>query len=241
MRRFHRLIPLLGLLLAAPALLPAGAGAPVYAAPDASSILRALDDDGGWSYQSTRDGIKVYSKEIPAIGLTAFKGVGLFEVDGDRLFTLISDLPAHKQVTGTLHESVAISTRGGVTDYYQVMKSPGPLLSARYWFNRSTNTRDINGQVGHHRRSWSSLDETLYPEQRKEVAERYPDAVAITLTHGSWEVVPESPGRCTLTYRAVSHPGGSVPTSVAAMASSQNLPDNMMAFVRAVGGKVVSP
>lgn len=241
MRRFRSWLTLASLLLAAP-LLPSGPSSPaVFAAADAASVQRALDDDAGWSPHASKDGIQVYSKALPAIELTAFKGVGLLEVDGARLFALISDLAAHTGVTGTLHESVVLSSRGGVTDYYQVMKSPGPFLSPRYWFNRSVNTENVGGVAGRSKRVWSTLDATLYPKARQDVATRYPDAVAITLTHGSWEIAPDSPGRFWLIYRAVSHAGGNIPTSVAAAASSQSLPNNMLSFVRAVGGKAVTP
>lgn len=192
----------------------------------AADVQASLHDDSGWSHVSTHaSGTQVYTKDIPAVELPAWKGVYALDVDSEELFSLVCDLEGHVDVSDQLLESRVIASRGMVTDFYQVMKSPGPLISKRFWLNRSRTYRDHSGP-GCHRRTWDALAEDKYTKVRDVLAENYPDAVVVTFTHGSWEITPDQ-----LIYRTVSHPGGNVPPNAFATLSGKNLPNNMMNFV----------
>lgn len=210
-----------------------GPGAAV-AAPDADAIQRALDDDAGWARQSVRDGVVVYAKPMPALDLTAYKGVKPIDVDPELLFSLICDTEGHMQISDTLADSRVLSVRDDRYDYYQVVKTPAIMpVSDRYWFNRAHIQRDVGGTPGRHKRSWAPLDPGLYPEAHASVTARFPDAVLVAVNYGSWEVVPHAGGQAEVIYRAVTHPGGNVPDSFAAMLAERSLPDNILNFVRA--------
>ncbi len=198
----------------------------------AASVQAVLDDDEGWLAVSEHpSGMSIYGKEVPALDLTALKGVYALDVDSEKLFDLLCDIEGHVQVTGNLLESRIIRQSGEVADYYQVMKAPSALISRRYWVNRSITHRSFTGLAGHHKRQWDALGVTLYPKVRASLKESYPDAVIVTVTHGSWEVSPTE-----LIYRTVSHPSGNVPSSLFSTLNSKTLPDNMLSFVNHLKG-----
>jgi len=193
----------------------------------AATVQAVLDDDEGWlPVADHSSGVTIYEKEVPSLDLTALKGVYALDVDSEKLFELLCDIEGHAQVTGSLLESRIIRQSGEIADYYQVMKSPSALISQRYWVNRSITHRNFTGLPGHHKRQWDALDVTLYPKVRAALEESYPDAVLVTVTHGSWDVSPTE-----LIYRTVTHPSGNVPSSLFSTLSSKTLPDNMLAFV----------
>lgn len=192
----------------------------------AGSVQDLLDDDAGWTHVSDHaSGTVVYTKDVPSLGIPAFKGVYPLDVDAEALFALICDLEGHIDVSDQLLESQVMFAKGTISDFYQVMKSPGAFISQRYWLNRSTTLRD-HGAPGHHKRRWDALTMDKYSKVRAVLAENYPDAVLVETTHGSWEVTPTE-----LTYRTVSHPGGNVPAGVYATLTGKTMPDNMMNFV----------
>lgn len=217
----------LALLLSAPA--------PAAPASDhAAAVQAALDDDGGWQPVGSDRGVTVFSKEIPLIGLTAFKGVWAMppELDPDRLFAAICDVSAHVDFSSRLAESTLLAAAEPVLHFYQVM-TKAPLIARRYWMVHSVIYEDMGGVDGHHKRTWDALAPSLYPEARAAVSERYPEAVEITENHGSWEILPPADGQRLFVYRAVSDPGGNVPISAQNALTTRTLPDNMLRFVEA--------
>lgn len=215
------------LLLMAPAL-----------AADASGITELLANDNGWALHAAEndDGVTVYSKHVNDLGLTAFKGVLVLpaSVDAVKIYELVSDIENHDRHSKHLHESTLIEREGAHDWFYEVSKSPAPLISERYWFNETLVERDIEGLEGHNRRTWHAFDAaTKYPDTLKAVAGKYPDAVYVDITYGAWEWIPQEDGTTVMIYRTVSHPGGSVPSGLYSQISGKTLPDNMMTFVNA--------
>ena len=123
---------------------------------------------------------------------------------------------------------------GGELAYYQVIE-PLPLVpgSERFWVNTGVVSTDVGGEPGHLKRAWSVAPEGMLAGLHAELRGRYPKAIEVEVTHGSWEIDPMPDGSHRYIYRTVSHPGGKVLLNVARMLSSRALPDNMLDFERA--------
>ena len=207
----------------------------------ASGIHAELATTTGWTVHDADagEGIRILSRPIPSLGLTAFRGelevpVG---VSSERLWSLIGGIEAHIRLSDNLAESRVFSREGLRLEYYQVLKPP-PLLagSTRFWVNHSAETRAINGNPNHHRRCWSNLPVGEATAIRADIQQRFPGAIEVPLTHGCWEIERDANGKTWLRYTTVSDPGGSVPPSLAKYLSARTLPENMLTFVRAARG-----
>lgn len=198
-----------------------------------AQIQAALHNDSGWTHHATKDGVTVYRKDIPGLEVPGFKGVKDMSVDNRVLFSLIADIATQPKMNELLAESRVLYQSGDRLHYYQVLESPVPMVSDRFWFCKATNRWDIDGQTGHHQQVWDKLDTSLYAEAYSSVLSRYPGAVHTPINHGSWELVPLEGGRTRVIYRIVSHPGGSISDSLAMVVTGQSLPDNLLAFEQA--------
>ncbi|MBL8618088.1 MAG: hypothetical protein JNM72_20920 [Deltaproteobacteria bacterium] len=222
--------PLLAAALALLSAVPARAGGLDPA------VHRELAAPSGWALHQRLEEqrLVVYARAMPSVGTTAYKGVLELgpEVDLARLWAAINRIDGHFAVGQSLAESKVYARQGRSSQLYQVMRPP-PLLpsSQRYWVLHAVEERDLAGVAGHHRRCWSILPPGEAAEVRAAIQQRHPDAMEVAMSHGCWELRPGSPA--TLTYTAVSDPGGSVPASVARALSARTLPDNMLSFVRA--------
>ena len=211
--------------------------APAEAASLDKQVIGELLQTSGWSPIGSQPdiGLSMYEKPLKSVGLTAYMGVRDLpaDVDADRLWSLIIDIEAHDELGNQLAESKVIARRGDAIDSYQVLKPPPLMASAqRYWFVHSVIERDVAGQAGHNRRCWSNLPTSDAVEARARVAEKYPSASAISLTHGCWEVVPAVEGApARLRYRTVSDPGGALARTAVGMLTTRTLPDNLANFI----------
>jgi hypothetical protein len=201
----------------------------------ATHIQALLDNPDGWTLHSEKDRVLVYQKAIDEIGLTAYMGRMVLapEVTPDDLFATLGDVEHHPDFNSLLVDSRRLYSDPGRRDFCQVMKGPRLVpIAKRYWFNRSFEQRDIDGERGHHRSTWMRLPEDAYPEARREIGEKYRGAVELPLTFGSWECLPLG-GSYAVTFRTVSDPGGSIPKFLVNWATRRALPENMLLFEKA--------
>ena len=199
-------------------------------AATSAQVLAALQSTAGWSSATMSKGVSVSSKTIPGLSVPAFKAVRTVDVTCDAYFAAVSDPNQHKSVNSMLRESVVLSTSGDSLVFYEVVDLP--LISDRYWINMAENQRNIGGVAGHHRQTWYAMSKDDYPAIRDAVEDKY-GAVFTTINSGMWDLVPTSNGGCTVTYVAVSDPGGNVPGGAASWASEKSLPDNINSFYNA--------
>ncbi len=218
------LVPFIGLFLST-----------ALAIPASSRIQEVLQEEAGWSYDGLKEGVSVYTKDVPGSELSAWKGVRVVQVDLDVLWSLICDVGNHDQVSDMLHETVVLARQGDRVDYYQVSRSPRFVpISERYWVNFAVIAEDIGGVKGHHTRTWDSLEDTTpYTQVIEGILTRYPDAIRLAATHGSWELRPRPGGEVEIIYRTFSDPGGSVPGGVMDYLSGRSLPNNILQFEEA--------
>jgi hypothetical protein len=204
----------------------------------ATDVHKTLAAESGWAHHETHDdGLVVYAKPVPELGLQAFRGIKTMRdgVDADVLFSLIHNVDDHDKISGSLHESTVLwEDKPNSVHFFQVLKKPSGLpVTERYWFNEGVSERNINGEAGHHKRTWSSFDPAKYPEAQAYVSETYPDAIPVGCTYGTWETLPQADGSLVLVYTTLSHPGGKIPDWVINTLSGRTLPDNMRSFERA--------
>ena len=222
-----------------------GGGLPARAGSGArldAAVHRLLDDDAGWRLhrEPDGDGITIYEKAVPGRGLTAFKGVKVLDpaVDPKAMFTVIEDIEGQVRFAPLLLESKVVEQTPDSLAYYQVMEPPRLVPgSERFWVCTSQIERDLGGEQGHQKRSWSAAPEGEMGAAHAALRARYAKAVEVEFTHGSWELDPQPDGTVLFIYRTVTHPGGSIPAGIARMLSSRTLPDNMLSFERAAKGR----
>ncbi len=205
------------------------------AAPSTDQIQSVLHNDAGWQADGVKDGVQVYTKPMPGSELSAWKGVRVSSVDADILWALISDVGNHDQISDMLHETKVLASSPTRTDYFQVSKSPRFVpVSERYWLNYAQVVLSVDGTPGHNRRVWNSIEDTTpYTAVIDGILTRYPEAIRLAATHGSWTLRPLADGQVEITYRTFSDPGGSVPSSVMDYLSGRSLPDNILQFEEA--------
>lgn len=236
MQRFARVFCLAALTLgtfslAAPLLDPLA-----WATPTGPQILAALDDPAGWEPIGTSRGVNVFKKTLSGVNVPALRGERVATVNADAIYAKIANIAGQKFVNPMLAESVVLRKEGSSIDFYQVLKSPVPGSSPRYWINGAKNIKNVNGEAGHHKQTWELLPETSYPEVREQIKATYGDPVWTPLNYGSWEVRDQGEGKTLITYTVVSHPGGNVPEGAFSWGSEKSLPDNINGFVKAAGG-----
>lgn len=201
-----------------------------------TAVHAVLDDESGWTVHKKDGEITVYSKPVPALGLTAFKGVMTLPsgVDPAALFRVICDLEGQGKVSPMLVESKVFERSGDSLAYYQVIRPPKLVPgSHRFVVQTGRILRDVGGEPGHNKRMWSAAPEGAFASTHAAILGTYEGAVEVTTTHGTWELDPQPDGTVRYIYRAVSHPGGSIPDGLARMLSSRTLPDNMRDFLDA--------
>lgn len=201
--------------------------------PSRTALQAALNSDSGWTQHAEKDGVTVYRKDIPGLEVPGFKGVKDMSVDARVMFGLIADIANQPKMNDLLAESRVLRQDGQRIDFYQVLDSPVPMVSDRFWFLNAVNQWDVNGELGHHRQIWDVMDTSQYAQAYAQVQQRYPDAIHTPINHGSWELLPLADGRTRVIYRIVSHPGGSISDSLASIVTGQTLPDNLLAFEKA--------
>lgn len=195
-----------------------------------SQILAAIKSESGWTGETTNDGVKVTQKSVAGLSIPAFRGQRTFDVTCDAYFTAVSDPARHQAVNSMLRESGVVSTSGSTVVFYQVVDLP--LISDRYWINKAVNERNVGGVAGHHRQTWQGANKDDYPAVRDAVEDKY-SAVFTPINYGMWDLVPTASGGCTVTYAAVSDPGGSIPGGASSWASEKSLPENINSFYNA--------
>lgn len=203
--------------------------APAHAV-DGDAILSALAADAGWSAPVTSKGVAVSTKPMPGLETPGFRATRTVDVSCDDYFVAVSDPDRHLQVNPMLLESGVITRNGDALVFYQVVKLP--LVSDRYWINKAENQRDIGGVDGHHRQTWQAMPTTSYTQVREAVEDKF-GAVFTEINFGMWDLMPAGAGQCTITYSAVSEPGGNIPSGAASWASEKSLPDNINSFYEA--------
>jgi hypothetical protein len=239
MRTWPLALPVAVLLASLAGAPPARAGS--LARLDAA-VHRVLDDDAGWRLhrEPDGDGITIFEKRVPGSGLTAFKGVKVLDpaVDPQSMFTVIEDIEGQARFAPMLLESTVVAQAADSLAYYQVMRPPRLVPgSERFWVCTSQIERDLGGEPGHQKRSWSAAPAGEMDRAHADLRARYAKAIEVEYTHGSWELDPQPDGTVLYIYRTVTHPGGSVPDGLARMLSSRTLPDNMLSFERAAKGR----
>lgn len=210
------------------------------AAPIDTRVHAELSQNTGWSL-SHRDGeVEVYRKTIASLGQTAWMGVTVLPaaVKSTRLFAVIGDTESHKGFTPSLAESVVMDRTGGVTTFYQVVRPPAYVpVSERWWMCRAVESHDVDGTSGHLRRRWSSVSAAESEPVRAKLAAKYPDALLLPYSHGSWDLEPQPDGTTKVTYRIVTDPGGSVPRGLATRFAGRSVADNMRTMIGAAARK----
>ena len=195
-----------------------------------NQILAALKSESGWSGSTTNDGVTVTQKSVAGLSVPAFRGQRTVDVSCDAYFAAVSDPSRHQAVNSMLRESSVVSSSGDTVVFYQVVDLP--LISDRYWINKAVNERNLGGVPGHHRQTWTGMNKDSYPTVRDAVEDKY-GAVFTPINYGMWDLVPTTTNGCTVTYAAVSDPGGSIPGGASSWASEKSLPENINSFYSA--------
>ena len=202
------------------------------------AVHAELSQEADWRLSHTESGVQVYQKPIAKLGQIGWMGVATIpaSVSRERLFSVLGDTAAHAQINKSLSESVVVERQGSVTTFYQVLKTPGYApMADRWWVSRAEGLRDVQGTPGHLRRQWSSLPRSEGEEVRAGLRERFPNAVEVKQSHGSWDLIPLPDGSTRVIYRIVLDPGGTIPRGLASRFAGRSVADNILTMVSAAG------
>ncbi len=196
-----------------------------------------LDQESGWRFEGSHRGVRVYSRPWPAEGLTALMGVVALPpgLTPDAVMAAIADVDRAEEVSDGLLESRVIVRQGREQVFLQVLGAPAwAPVSDRYWVLRARTEWNVDGVPGHHRRRWDRLPRAEWPPGlAAEIERRFPGAVEVPMSHGSWETRPAAGGGFELVYRNLSRPGGELPLALHEALSRRTLPGNMLAYLEA--------
>ncbi len=206
--------------------------------PPTAEVLDALHDPSGWTEhrRGAREGVDVYKKDVAGFDLPGFRGEKVVAVSSDLLFDMLVDFNTHAGISERVPLTISevLKTQGNMIEFFQLVDTPAWTMARdRCWFNRAVVNRNVAGEQGRHRQTWETLSPEHYPEYWKGVLDRYPRALHLPVSMGSWEVVPLGPKSTRLIYRVIIDPGGRVPNGLQEFVTGKTLPDNLLQFEEA--------
>jgi len=180
--------------------------------------------------------VDVYKKDVAGFRVPAFRGEKVVSVSSDLLFDMLVDFNSHAGMSERvpLVISEVLKTQGDMVEFFQLVDTPAWTMARdRCWFNRALIRRNYSGEQGRHRQTWETLSPEHYPDYWKGVLERYPRALHLPVSMGSWEVIPLGPNSTRLIYRIITDPGGRIPDGLQEFVTGKTLPDNLLLFEEA--------
>lgn len=231
-----------GLGLAAAAALPRPAWA--LSARLNTQVLGELGA-GGWTLVDAAAGgtVTLRRKTLASVGRVAWQGERDLDprLGGADFYAVLADIEGHRRFVPGLAASVVFEQEGDHAAFYQVLQAPDfTPVADRFWVSEARGYRAIGGDPRRFRRAWSSQPAPAHAAARQQVLERFPDAVEVGFTHGTWELSGAANGGLHVVFSVVSDPGGALPKGMASTIAGHNIPETIRTMekeaLRRLGG-----
>lgn len=194
----------------------------------------ATIDAPGWSEVATRETdlgtVKVEHRKVGAVD--CLQGTTTTTTPLEKVHAVATDIPnAPKWSHVKLWMSETLATTDDGFDYVQMLDVPNwTLVADRFWVLHGTTLRSGDGTV---RFRWRRVDaEARYPEVAARARTFHSGAIEPPVNYGEWILRPGA-GAATVTYRACSDVGGSLPSSIQKWVAQRTLPDTVADVLRA--------
>lgn len=176
---------------------------------------------GEWELRSDRDGIAVYTADIPGQDLRAFRGVTTLNAPIRAVVAALADTANMPNWFFHMKSARELPMPGGDTYRYLVISGIWPV-----------SDRDAVVRVQAVRQNDGSVLMTA-----SGMADKYPPqgcCVRIPRMESSWLVVPQGPDRTQVTLSTKSDPGGALPLWIANLVANDMPRKTLVALAREV-------
>lgn len=161
-----------------------------------------------WEYQFEKQGVKVYTKEVPGSSFKAFKGEAVFNINSQIIVEQISDIESFPEWCYRT-TSVQIIKREQSKVYYRYVSATPPIIKNReaYMFNEIL-PNDHNGNIVIQIGTFTS---------NEPVPSGY---IRMPYSKGYWKLTPVSENKTFVSFEVQADPGGIIPSWLANMTAS---------------------
>jgi len=161
---------------------------------------------GEWKNAKNKHGISVFTRDIEGSDIDEFMGKGLINAPLERVNMVLDDIPRLKDWMPNCLKSILVSKKSNtfITIYYE-LKTPWPLSNRDVVFSSKVIIKK------------DRIIRTVYAVKHPAVPEKK-GIVRMTEMVGKW-VLMRKGDKTHATYWIKSNPAGSLPTSIANMAS----------------------
>jgi ribosome-associated toxin RatA of RatAB toxin-antitoxin module len=176
--------------------------------------------EASWEFESTTDGICVYSRSARGSSIHEVTAKAQFDVPPARVFAVISDYTHYPEFMPYVEKSEIIRREGmGETWVFQQLALP--FISDRYYTIKLRNESSRPAE-GIYRIEWELLP--------AHASIRRGEGEPMRVDTGSWYLQPVNDGRGTrVTYFVHADPGGQLSDWIINMANTSAVPDVIMA------------
>lgn len=182
--------------------------------------IDAESPGAGWKEANRKKDIVIFTRDNPKAGAREIHAVSEVDAAPEVVFRVVGDFENYAKFMPYVKESKILETKGPTLLYVYALLSP-PLVSDRDYAIEVKRTAGSDANGGVYTSAWTSKSE-MQPERD--------GVVRVKLNTGSWTIEPLDGGaRSRLTYRLLTHPGGSIPDWIANKSNTIAIPDLMKA------------
>jgi len=168
------------------------------------AIMTAYGSDGhgvrhgGWTLESEKDGIKIYTRTVKGSKLKQVRAVVAVKAPLEKVLRIITDYKGYNEWMNNVTESYVMHQPSDSIHYvYRFEDAPWPVQN-RYHVDRMIVDRGID-------------DVTVAFKSMPNYIDKTDEAIEVEQYEGSWHIVDNGLGECMIEYTLDENPGGFVP------------------------------
>ncbi len=153
---------------------------------------------GGWTLESDKDGIKIYTRTVKGSKLKQVRAVVLVKAPLETVMRIITDYQGYDEWMNNVTESYVMHQPSDSIQYvYRYEDAPWPVQN-RYHVDRMVVERGID-------------DATIAFKSMPNYIDKTDEAIEVEQYEGSWHISDNGRGECMIEYTLDENPGGFVP------------------------------
>jgi len=169
-----------------------------FSSPGASAIGSGDVVHGGWTLESERDGIKIYTRAVRGSKLKQIRAVISVHASIETVVNTLTDYPNYHKWMYNVTESYVVDHPADSVHYvYRFEDAPWPVQN-RYHVDRMIVAMQDKTATVHFKSMPNYMDKSQ-------------DAIEVQRYEGSWKVSEVASHECQIEYILDENPGGYVP------------------------------
>lgn len=181
---------------------------------DPSEATKSRDDGPAWVDAHNKNGIRVWYRDREELGGREVRSEMHIDAAPEQVFKVLSDVEKYTEFMPYLEKMEVIETLADGRIQYEVVNAP--VVSRRDYVLRITVTRPTPKSWAI---AWKPAPEGKGPAESSKM-------VRIKLNEGQYIIEPDGLGT-KLSYKLLTHPGGSIPAWIAKRSNTSAVPDLM--------------